>query len=104
MRRPANGKSGGIGGFFALSLLLIAITTAPRFLLFNLQELDNPCRRFQTEPIRALREYGLTSFWIAQVSLAKGCSDEEIELAARSSRRPNGGIPERNWSERSAET
>lgn len=76
-------KKRGIGEFFALSLLLIAITTAPRFLLFNLQELDNPCRRFQTEPIRALREYGLTSFWIAQVSLAKGCSDEEIELAAR---------------------
>ena len=44
-------------------------------------DMGYPCRRFQMEPILAVRKYGMLHFWIAQFQQMKRCTPGEIEFA-----------------------
>ena len=69
---------------FALALGLILLINGPRYLFARYCAADqDPIYRNLMEPIRAIREYGFTNFWIFQLSYMKDCSPEEIEFASR---------------------
>lgn len=62
-------------------LLIIVLITTPPYLCYNNMDMGYPCRRFQMEPILAVRKYGMLHFWIAQFQQMKRCTPGEIEFA-----------------------
>ena len=62
-------------------LLVIVLITTPPYLCYNNMDMGYPCRRFQMEPILAVRKYGMLHFWIAQFQQMKRCTPGEIGFA-----------------------
>lgn len=62
-------------------LLIIVLITTPPYLCYSNMDMGYPCRRFQMEPILAVRKYGMLHFWIAQFQQMKRCTPGEIEFA-----------------------
>lgn len=62
-------------------LLVIVLITTPPYLCYNNMDMGYPCRRFQMEPILAVRKYSMLHFWIAQFQQMKRCTPGEIGFA-----------------------